>query len=185
MSHQEFLDTLEQQVEDQLKEAIAVFQNLPEDRLLQPTANGGWSIAECFLHLNSYADFYLPRITHALANADAINSNEPFKHGFLGKYFIDMMDAERSTKKYKAMKKHRPGNAVPAHEAVSGFIAHLETLQALVRNARGKALNQSVKTSISPLLSIKVGDALQFVLTHNRRHLLQARKNLKSGIIDQ
>ncbi len=180
MSHQEFLDTLEQQAEEQLKEAIAVFQNLPEDRLLQPAANGGWSMAECFMHLNSYAGFYLPRITHALANADSINLNEPFKHGFLGKYFIDMMDAEQSTKKYKAMKKHRPDQAVPAYAAVSSFIAHLETVQALVRNARGKALNKSVKTSISPLLSIKVGDALQFVLTHNRRHLIQARKNLES-----
>jgi len=183
MTHQEFLDRLDQQVEEQLKEVIAVFQNIPEDLLLHQAENGGWSMAECFMHLNSYAGFYLPRIAQALATTDSVDLNEPFKHGFLGKYFIDMMDAEQSTKKYKAMKKHRPDNADTAHEAVSGFITHLETLQALVRNASGKALNKSVKTSISPLISIKVGDALQFVLTHNRRHLIQARKNLESQTI--
>ncbi len=178
MTHQEYLNTLEQQIEEQLKEVIAVFQNLPEDKLLQPAANGGWSIAECIEHLNSYTDFYLPHIEQALTRATSVDGSEPFKYGFLGKYFINMMDPDRSVKKYKAIKKHRPQGTVPAHESVSNFIYHLESLLASVRKARGKNLNGSVKTSLSPLLTITVGDAIQFVLIHNQRHLKQAKRNL-------
>ncbi|HRG80605.1 MAG TPA: DinB family protein, partial [Cyclobacteriaceae bacterium] len=61
LSHTDFINLIEAEVEKQLKEVILVFQNLPEDLLLQPAAEGGWSIVECFAHLNTYAEFYLPR----------------------------------------------------------------------------------------------------------------------------
>jgi uncharacterized damage-inducible protein DinB len=53
-----FINRLEDEIETQLKEVLEVFQNLPESTLLQPSASGGWSIAQCFQHLNTYATFY-------------------------------------------------------------------------------------------------------------------------------
>jgi hypothetical protein len=55
------------------------------------------------------------------------------------------------------------------------FIAHLENLLALCREAREKNLKKSlVSTSIASWLEINAGDALDFVIVHNRRHLRQA-----------
>lgn len=180
MSHQEYLYTLEQQVEEQLKEVIAVFQNLPEDRLLQPDANGGWSMAECIEHLNAYGDFYLPRLQKALSNAPALQQPDRFKHSLLSRYFIAMINPGASTKKYKAMKKYRPVGLTDPHAIVSRFIQQLEELLQLIMQAEQKNLMKvNVATTLSPLIKIPAGDAIQFVLMHNRRHLLQARKNLE------
>jgi uncharacterized damage-inducible protein DinB len=179
ITHEAFLEKLEQMVEEQLKEVISVFQNLPEDRLLQPAADGGWSIAECFAHLNSYADFYLPRVGKAIEKAPSWSESPLFKHGLLGQYFITMMDPDRSKKKFNAMKKHSPMDVDGPYRVVSTFIQHLENIFRLLLASKQKNLNKtSIATSISPLIKINAGDALLFVLTHNRRHLAQARRNL-------
>ena len=179
MTHSEFLHRAEQQVEDQLKELISVFQNLPEDQLLRTGPNQGWSIAECVEHLNSYADFYLPGLMKAVEKAPDLQEGVEFRHSFLGRYFIKSMDPDQSVKKYKAMKKHRPQGVSDVHTTISEFIRHLEDILILLRKAQGKNLKKaSIKPSLSPILRINAGDAIQFVLTHNRRHLLQARQNI-------
>jgi len=179
-SHQDFLLQAEEQLEAQLAEVISVFQNLPEDRLLQPADNGGWCIAECLEHLNTYAEFYLPRINAALQKAPVCPPDQEFTFSFLGKYFIQSMDPDQSRKKYKAMKRHRPVHISNAHSVVSRFIQYLEDMLQLVRKARSKNwMKTSVATSISPWIKITTGDALQFVLTHNRRHLVQAGQILE------
>jgi len=179
MTHAAFLSQLEQQAEEQVKEVIAVFQNLPEDQLLHPAENGGWCIAECLEHLNTYAEFYLPRIKKALDKAEVVDGTAAFRHGFLGNYFINTMDPSQSTKKYKAMKKHRPVTVSDPYTVVSRFIQYMEELLKIIQQSGTKNLMKtSIGTSISPLIKITIGDALQFVLTHNRRHLEQARRNL-------
>lgn len=179
MQLEEFLDHAETQLEAQLKEVIAVFQNLPEHVLLKPSAGNRWSIAECIAHLNSYADFYMPHLAGAINKSNVLRESSDFKHSLIGKYFINSMDVDRSKKKFKALKRHRPAQISSANVVVTDFIQHLENLLTLLRQARNKNLNKiSVKTSISSWIKISPGDAIQFLLTHNRRHLEQAKRNL-------
>jgi hypothetical protein len=176
----EFIDRLEIQLEEQLKEVISVFQNLPTEVLLQHGSNKGWRIAECLAHLNSYSDFYIPRITKAIDNAPPANEDCNFQHSVLGRYFIRSMDPDLSKKKFKAMKKHLPAPVADPHNEVARFIAHLENLLALSRQARHKKLRKtSVATSIASWLKINAGDALAFLIVHNKRHLKQARQLAK------
>jgi len=176
---EEFLKKAEDQLEVQLREVIAVFQNLPEDVLLKPASNNGWSIAECFAHLNSYAEFYNPRIAEAIHKAPALEEPRTFKHSLLGNYFISSMDADKTSKKYKALKRHRPVEIDDPYDQVSAFIQHLEKMLGFLKQARYKNLRKkAVKTSISPWIKINPGDAIQFLLTHNRRHLEQAKRNM-------
>jgi hypothetical protein len=175
-----FIDQLESQLEEQLKEVISVFQNLPTEVLQQPGSNKGWSIAQCFAHLNSYSDFYIPRITKAIDNAPPSNEDFNFRHSLLGRYFIRSMDPDWSKKKFKAMTKHLPAPVDDPHNEVARFIAHLENLLALSRQARHKKLiKTSVATSIASWLKINTGDALAFLIVHNKRHLKQARQLVK------
>jgi hypothetical protein len=177
--HSAFIDQLEIQLEEQLKEVISVFQNVATEVLLQPGSNNGWSIAQCFAHLNSYADFYIPRITKAIDNAASVNGDCNFRHSLLGRYFIRSMDPDLSKKKFKAMKKHLPV-VNDAHTEVARLIADLENLLALCRKAREKNLKKSsVSTSIAGWLKINAGDALAFLIVHNKRHLKQARQLVK------
>jgi hypothetical protein len=180
LSHTDFINLVEAEVEKQLKEVILVFQNLPEDHLLQPAANNGWSIAECFAHLNTYSEFYLPRIEKALDQALPLDESRIFKHSFLGRYFINMMDPNRGKRKYKALKRHRPIGVDNPHATVSMFIQYLENMLVLINKAREKNLSKkSVVTSVSPWIKLNAGDAILFMLTHNKRHIQQARRSLE------
>ncbi len=173
-----FLDQLESALEEQMKEVIAVFQNLPEEVLVRPGKNGGWSIAACMNHLNTYASFYMPRLERALETAQQ-KDGRPFKNSLLGHYFIRMMDVSRSKRKYKAMKIHRPGDVSKPYQVMADFIGHLERMHFLLGIARAKGLRKSrIPTSISPLIKLNAGDTFAFLLTHNRRHLEQAKLNL-------
>jgi hypothetical protein len=178
-SQEEFLTQAEQQLEEQLKEVISVFQNLPEAVLLNPASNNGWSIAESIEHLNTYAAFYQPQVAIAIEKAPRNNNPAVFKHSFLGRYFIASMDPAQSKKKFKALKRHTPINVGDPSIVISTFIQHLESMLLLLKLASHKNIgNNSVKTSISSWIKISPGDAIQFLLTHNKRHLEQAKRNL-------
>lgn len=180
LSHSDFINLVESEVEKQLKEVILVFQNLPEDHLLQSVANNGWSIAECFSHLNTYSEFYLPRIEKVLDQASPQDESRIFKHSFLGQYFINMMDPNRGKRKYKALQRHRPTGVDNPHATVSMFIQYLENMLVLINKAREKnLLKKSVATSVSPWIKLNAGDAIWFVLIHNKRHIEQAKRILE------
>lgn len=176
----ELLSTLEQETEKHLTEAVRVFQNLPEKTLLKPAANGGWSIAQCLAHLNSYGRFYLPAIAHALDHPAGNTSNENFKSGWLGNYFTKMMQPGSSVKKYRSPKDHSPVADLNAAAVIAEFIEQQERL--IIQLRKAKAVNISatrVPVSISKWVRLKLGDTFRFLIAHNERHLLQAKRHLK------
>jgi uncharacterized damage-inducible protein DinB len=182
MQQQElFINKLESELENQVKEILAVFQNLPDHILNKTPAGRGWSISECFEHLNTYAQFYQPRIRKAFNERSGVDYPTNFSHSWIGKYFIDMMDTSKSQKKYKAIKKHRPTPIKNSHEVLAAFIQHLEDLLLLLKAARESELEKiKISTSLSSLIRMNAGDTLQFLLTHNQRHINQAKAVLNS-----
>ena len=169
---------LENKVEAHLDQAIKAFQQLEAQKLNQLATNGGWSIAQCLAHLNTYGDYYLPKIEHAIDSATITTSKE-FVSGWLGKYFTGMMDPDRAQKKYKAMKMHHPPSSLDAHQTVAKFIDQQEKLIVLLKRCENKDLaSVKVATSINKLIKLKLGDALQFLIMHNERHIRQAIRNL-------
>jgi hypothetical protein len=171
------LDSLEVQVEQHLLQAIRVFQNMDERTLMEPAANGGWSIAQCLWHLNSYGHFYLPQIAAGLEKSHAHNTR--FKSSWLGAYFTRMMEPGQGSKKYKAFKDHVPPVELNAYAVVAEFIGQLELLHGYLKQARSKDLNSiKLPISISRWVKLKLGDVFQFIIAHNERHLQQAKRNL-------
>jgi uncharacterized damage-inducible protein DinB len=175
----QLVDILENKVESHLQQAIQVFQNLNPDHLLQPAANGGWSIAQCLEHLNSYGHFYLPRIQTGLARAKGKPAASTFQSTWLGNYFTRSMDPETGRKKYKAFKGHIPLPDLDAAAVVAAFIQQQEALLACLAQSRQADLNTiKIPISISRWIKLRLGDVLQFLIAHNERHLLQAKRNL-------
>ena len=154
--------------------AVASFQNQPENVLLKPSLTGGWSIAQCLDHLNSYGDYYLPRLRNVMQMEKT--SDTLFKSGWLGNYFTKTM--EPSEKKYKAIKGHIPVKDLNATRVVAKFIDQQEELLLLLREAANGNLNRRIPITISPLIRLKAGDIFRFLIAHNERHVQQALKNL-------
>ena len=174
-----FLNTLENKVENHLQEAIRIFQNTSEEILLRPAANGGWSIAQCLDHLNSYGQYYLPYIQSGLNKNIGQPQPNTFQSTWLGNYFTRLMDPETGKKKHKAAKKHKPTPNLDAHAVVAAFIQQQETLLTYLKRAYQTDLNKNkIPVSIFKWIKLNLGDVLQFLIAHNERHLLQAKRNL-------
>ncbi|UON84749.1 DinB family protein [Dyadobacter chenwenxiniae] len=174
------LKTLEDRVEEHISETIALFQNRSNADLNNPSATGGWSIAQCLDHLNSYGDFYLPHIGKSLSGSDDVNVSE-FTSSWFGAYFTKMMDPEPGKRKYKAMKGHIPASDLDAAKVVGEFLRQQELLMSYLRAARKKDLNKiKIPISISKLIRLRLGDVFQFLIAHNERHMQQAKRNLVS-----
>lgn len=178
ISHQ-LLGTLEKRVELHIQEAVSCFQNMSEPQLLAPAADGGWSIAQCLDHLNSYGHYYLPQIKQAMDAHQQERSGGIFKSSWLGAYFTRMMEPRTGKRKMKAMKGHIPAANLDAQAVVAEFIRQQEVLLDYLQQARKVDLNTiRIPVSIAKWIRLKLGDVFQFIIAHNERHVLQARRNV-------
>jgi len=180
--HYELIELLEKRIELHLQQTIYSLQNLPESVLLQPAADGGWSIAQCLEHLNTYGDYYLPQIKIALSKASHSSPSRLFQSSWLGEYFIKMMEPETGKKKYKAFKGHIPAARLDAYATIAKFIQQQEELLSYVKQAKAVNLNEvRIPISITRLIRLKLGDVFQFIVAHDERHLQQAFRHLSTN----
>lgn len=174
----QLIESLENKVEMHLQIAIHTFQNLSETVLLQMPDIGGWSIAQCFEHLNSYGRYYLPQIKTALAKNPESSFSNTFKSTWLGNYFTKMM-LPSNTKKYKAFKDHTPPVELDAHAVLAEFIEQQEMLLNYLKQAREVDLDKiRIPISITKWIKLKSGDVFQFMIAHDERHIQQAKRVL-------
>ena len=174
-STSELLDIIEKQVENHINDSVRIFQNLPAEVLLRLAANGGWSITQCLWHLNSYGDYYLPKIKLGLDKN--YPPNPDFKSTWLGSYFTRIMKPGVHMKKFKAFKNHVPPLEMDPHKIVAEFIQQQEQHLSYLKQARQTDMNKvRIPISILSWLKLKLGDVFQFIVAHNERHLQQAKK---------
>lgn len=167
---------LELRVEEHMHFAVSSLQNMPEQQLLQPAPGGGWSIARCIAHLNSYGLYYIPLLEKGLA-ASAAKSGY-YKSSWLGNYFTRMMEPETGKTRMKAFKNHIPPADADAHAVIAEFLAQQERLLNCLRKAQHVNLNQvRIPVSVASWLRMNAGDVLRFLIAHNERHIQQARRN--------
>jgi len=171
------IQDLQVKVNTHLQQSLEIFKE-HTSLLNKRSRTGGWSIAQCLEHLNSYGDYYLPRIADAIKAAPA-DRDHVFTSSWLGKYFTGMMDPDRSSKKYKSAKIHQPVVSPDASAVVYKFISQQEELTALLDQCRTINLKAvKIPISINRFIKLNLGDVLIFMITHNERHMRQALQNL-------
>lgn len=167
---------LENRVEEHIHFAVSSLQNMPEQQLLQPAPGGGWSIAQCIAHLNSYGLYYIPLLEKGMTGSSAEAGY--YKSSWLGNYFTKMMEPGSGKTKMKAFKNHIPAADADAHAVIAEFLAQQERLLGCLRKAQGTNLNRvRIPVSIASWLRMNAGDVLRFLIAHNERHIQQARRN--------
>lgn len=177
---EQWTEKMENMVEEQIETSTKIFQNLPEEAL-NFSGFGTWSAAACLDHLNSYSEYYLPRIKKVLSSQKPIDNSTFIKLSWIGSYFINMMRPNENRKKFKAMKKHFPNVlSTDPHQIVANFIYHLEEMLLILSKAKHIDLNRgSISSSISPMIKLRPCDTIEFLLVHNQRHIIQAKKQVK------
>lgn len=151
------------------------------DKKLQFKSNQkSWSVLECLEHLNLYGDFYIPEIKKRIHQSET-KSKTQFKSGFLGnKFAIDMLP-KQGMKTMNTFKSKNPINSnLNKDKVLLRFTQQQEELSKLLHLAKSKNLTK-IKTAITlPLLKFRLGDTFRFVIYHNERHIVQAKRVLKS-----
>lgn len=175
-----WLAALEALVEEHIQYAVQHCQNLDESTLLQPSPSGGWSIAQCLAHLNSYGHYYLPRLQQGLEMQPGTPPSDAFVSSWLGTYLSKLMDPKTSRTRFKTIKRHQPIDALNPHQVVAEFINQQEILLRLLSMARKAEVNAvRIPLSVVVWVRLPLGDILQFMVVHTKRHLLQANRNIE------
>ncbi|MBL7699360.1 MAG: DinB family protein [Chitinophagaceae bacterium] len=143
---------------------------------------GSWSIAQVLEHLNFYSAFYLSAIEEKLHH-NQTKYNPLFKPGWFGDYFTKMMKPthdNRIKSKMKALKSATPSAQTDGRAALAQFVTDQHQLLSLLRIAGSTDLGRiRIPTSITRLISLKLGDTFRFFIAHEQRHFVQIQTALK------
>jgi hypothetical protein len=94
----------------------------------------------------------------------------------MGKKFIAMMHPD-NTKKHKTFSRMNPSHGSLKKEVIERFLRNQEELLDLLNEASKIDLNKaSIPVEFLKILRMNFGDALQFVVVHEQRHIKQARR---------
>lgn len=155
---------------------VEELKEISESKLQTKLDETSWSVLECIEHLNLYVIFYNKEIKKRM-EASTFVASSTFKSSFLGnKFSLDMLPKERM-KTMKTFKSKNPIYSTLNKETVlSNFINLQQELLKLLIFAESKNLTK-IKTSLTiPILKFRLGDTFRFVINHNERHIIQAKK---------
>lgn len=155
---------------------VSGFKSLDVDELNFKQTPDSWSILECIEHLNLYGNFYLPEIERQILAQRPISGDAVFKSGLIGDYFVNLTRVHNG----KIRKMKTPLNMDPIYSRLSDvtlsrFLKQQELLLSLLEQSLAVDLSRT-RTSISltPLLKLRLGDTLRFMVAHIDRHIQQA-----------
>lgn len=161
------------------QEEITKWKMIPEAVLQSKEHPDQWSAVECIEHLNMYARFYNAEIKRRLDKASKEMCDE-FKSGYWGNRFAQDMLPKADMKTMKTFKSKTPVLAdLAVTEVLEEFTALQAELMELLSESAAYNLTK-IKTAITlPLLKFRLGDTFRFVIYHNERHVVQARKAIE------
>lgn len=184
----ELLRGLHRDTQELIRIADREFVSLPPERLLRKPAPDKWSVAQCLEHLNRYGLHYLPAMQTRIDGALARGSRPAptFHAGWLGDLFVRTVQptpagSAQANRKYPAPKAYNPDHTgATTAEALPVFLRQQQTTLELLERAEGVNLEAiRVPISITPLIRVRLGDCLRFVIAHNQRHVQQAQRVVK------
>lgn len=177
MQQYELLEHLEKSFSDQISFIGTTLETLTEEQSMVALDEENWSTKEITEHLNTYMRYYLPRIQKVLAKSKNIeNQDLKYAPGVLPRYMIAQIKPEKK-KKLKARPLHIPeAQQKSFRQVLTEFSAHMKSLGLLLNQARGVDLNKyPIAVSVMRILKFPLGAVLEFLISHNERHMLQIK----------
>ena len=133
-----------------------------------------WSILECLEHLNRYSRYYHTQLARALEQPSSPRAE--FSHSWLGRKSIDAVRPE-NRKAQKTLARMNPNQSQLDAATVAEFLDHQTQLLRLLTRAQAANLNRKVvAVEFFRLLKLSLGDALEFLVAHQERHVQQAAR---------
>jgi len=140
------------------------------------TAPGSWSVGQCLEHLCIMNEVYLPPISAAFKEKPD-SPVEQITPGWFGGWFIrNFAEPTSGSKRVRAPAKIRPASHVEV-SVLDRFLSGNQSCRDIIVRAGSKNVNRiRFWNPFIPGLRFTVGTGLQIIVSHERRHLLQAER---------
>ncbi|GAA4037440.1 DinB family protein [Hymenobacter glaciei] len=143
--------------------------------LNQRPSPSSWSMLECLEHLNRYSRYYNPALGKAIANSQPARPAE-VAYSWLGRKSVNLMRPDNATKQ-TTLKRMNPLGSHLGWKTLAEFDQHQSGLLELLALAQTADLNRkAVPVEFFRLLKLRLGEALEFVVVHQQRHVQQAQR---------
>jgi hypothetical protein len=159
-------------------EAQAAFGGLSPAQLNWKRSNEEWSIGQCFEHLILTNRPYFPLVERIAAGErrQSLWQRMPLLPGFFGRLVLGAVKPE-SARKVKARPGFIPATSDIDGQIISQFQKHQEELMRLMKTTEGLELEKIIITSpIASVVTYSLLDGYRIIVTHERRHFLQAER---------
>jgi hypothetical protein len=176
--HMSSLSALLSEAEKIGGEARETFGGLSPSQLNWKPGHEQWSIGQCFEHLILTNSPYFPLFEKIAAGElkKSLWQRMPLLPAFFGKLVIGAVSPE-SPRKVKARRAFQPAASEVDGQIISRFTSHQEELVRLMKATDGLELDKIIITSaISSLVIYSLLDGYRILITHERRHFLQAER---------
>lgn len=172
------LDIYLEQIRYIRQDVAAIVANLDDSQFTWRPAPDRWSIGECFEHLNLTAAVYVPAIDATIADARAkrLHSAGPFAYPMLERLFVAWSEPP-VRRRGKTFKPFRPATRLSRDAVMDAFSGWQDRVSERIHSADGLDLRRARRRSpILPVMKWSLGTMFALVLTHERRHIWQARQ---------
>lgn len=177
----EFLVILKSEI-NEAKEYAAQLIEQDAEALNEKPAEKKWSVLECFQHMNLANEIYMDQILKVVPNQQAELNLSVVKISWLANMLIKSMKPKDGQIRYKmkTMTRLNPKSTL-SKSVLERFIYISNQLLEIVESAKKLNLNSfKVPSAIGPMLKLRLGEALGFIVAHNSRHVLQAKNTLQA-----
>lgn len=139
--------------------------------------SGGWSAAECIVHLTMTTDSYLPLLEAAMAKVPGgATTPARYKMG-LGGWLLAKFLEPPARLRSKTIPAFMPAAEAPKSATLAAFAMRQAELLNWIERSAGRPLNQAMLTSpFNERLKYNAYTALCVTAAHQRRHIWQAER---------
>lgn len=178
MKLQPQLAEIRKEFEEATEQARVFVKDVAAAQWAKRPARGGWSIAECFIHLNLTSRAFLPLLREAIRSgrAQKLESEGPFRLDLTGRLLCWVIEPPYRMR-VKTSEPFEPRAVEPAEKVMAEFDALQRELTHCVWEANGLALNQlKVQSPFAKKVKYSLYSTFCIIPAHERRHLWQAEQ---------
>jgi hypothetical protein len=175
-------ETLLKTFTNRLDQSIATvekdFEPLSDTQLNWKPSAKAWSINQCVEHLNMANQLYFKKLERLAAKyGDRLPPSVfAYKPSLMGKLMIWFVDPD-GTIKVPAPGMIQPAASALPRNILSQFVANQQQVKEYVKHFENADLNKlKIKSPITSLMVLTLGDVFETISRHSLRHLKQAKR---------
>lgn len=162
-------------------EAKSVFGNLSGEQINWKPNAESWSIGQCFEHLIVTNSLYFPNIYKVIEGKHRNNffSKIPFAVDLIGVLMKNALNPDQK-RKMKTFKIFEPAVSNISPTIIEGFTENQRKLIEMMEAVKSFDLQKlKIAEPLSVVLNLRLDDAFEILLMHEKRHFQQAERVLE------